>query len=149
MRSELTKYAPMRMRIYPLLMVLVSIALTACSAFTGPDMVVVKQAIAIQLSQAQAELTQQLYRAEVSPPSITVDHVKIAHQSSFVIDEQPAYEVEGTYDVTLTFSDHQVRQRQNPFSVYLRQIPDEKSWQLARRVSKEGEGDRWMMTKIQ
>ncbi len=148
MQNELTEHTSVRMTVYPIVVLLVSIALTACTAVSGLDTALVKQAIALQLNQVQVELAQQLYRHEATPPTLAISQVKIAHQTSWVINDQPAYQVKGTYDVTLTFSDHQVRQRQNPFEVYLQPVPDEPLWQLARPPGNGKEGDRWMLTTI-
>ncbi|MGJ3246038.1 MAG: hypothetical protein ACFE0I_08195 [Elainellaceae cyanobacterium] len=129
--------------------ILLVMLITACSR-GGPDLSTVKKAIALQLEQVQAELTQQLYRTATKPPLITVGNVQIDSQQSFTIDAQPAVHIRGTYDVTLDFTDHTLRQKLNTFDVYLQPTPDdEKSWKLARPIlNADGKGNQWMMIPL-
>ena len=104
--------------------------LTACgNNIPGLSNRVVEQAIALQVGQTQQTLAQQLRLKK--PPKVEVKQVAIAKQDSLKIEGLPAYHLQGTYDLTLKFSSHQVTQEKNPFEVYLQQQPDQKNWKLA------------------
>ncbi|MGJ3253993.1 MAG: hypothetical protein ACFE0J_23100 [Elainellaceae cyanobacterium] len=123
-----------RLRARVVIVVLLAMLMTACSR-GGPDVSTVKKAIALQVGQVQAELTQQLYRTATKPPLITVDNVQIDSQQSVTSDAQSAVRVRGTYDVTLDFTDHTLRQTHNMFEVYLQSTPDdEESWELTHPI---------------
>lgn len=119
--------------------------LTACS-FGAPTQALIEQAIALQLTQTQQELGQLLYRDAPEPPRYTISRIKTNHRDSLTIQEQPAYHLQGTYDLTLNFTDHQVTQHQNAFEVYLQKTETE-AWQLARPQA-NADGKTWDITAI-
>lgn len=115
--------------------------LTACGVNRAlPDGGVVRKAIALQVGQAQQELSQQL---RVGPPKVRVDRVKITSQEPLTIENLRAYRVQGSYQSTLQFSKRQVIQKDNPFEVYLQQQSEEKIWKLAQRQRTDG-GTTWI-----
>ncbi|HHP7245399.1 MAG TPA: hypothetical protein ACFE0H_11995 [Elainellaceae cyanobacterium] len=138
-----------RLRARVVIVVLLAMLMTACSR-GGVDASTVKKAIALQVGQVQTELTQQLYRTATKPPLVTVDNVQIDSQQSVTIVAQPAVRVRGTYDVTLDFTEHTLRQNRNIFDVYLQPTPDgQESWKLARPVpNADNQGKRWIMIPL-
>lgn len=127
-----------------------AVVLTACSIAGGPNQALVKKAIALQLEQTQAELSQQLYPSPTSSPSFQLSHITITQRDPLVIEDLTAYRVCGTYDLTQNFADRRITQRQNPFEVYLQRQVEGKTWRLARLERGNGEtGDRWTTQLIQ
>jgi hypothetical protein len=115
-----------------LLTLILAIVLTACGAGDAPKQTVVQKAIAVQFGQIQQNLGQQIYRTEAGLPTFVIDHVKVQEQKPLLIQDLKAYQVRGTYDLTLQFPDHKLTQHQNAFEVYLQQQPDDETWRLAR-----------------
>lgn len=107
--------------------------LTACgSVGLEPSSQLVQRALALQLSQTQQQLSQQLYLAErPQSPSFEINRVVITQQEPLVIQNLPAYHVQGTYDLTLNLPRRQVNQQQNSFEVYLQRQKEGKTWRLA------------------
>ncbi|MBD2460523.1 hypothetical protein H6G89_05640 [Oscillatoria sp. FACHB-1407] len=127
------------------LVVMLATLLTACGFGNIPQSLV-EQAIALQLTQTQQELGQLLYTDAPQAPSSKINHIKVNHRDSLMIQGLAAYHLQGTYDVTLDFPDHHVTQRENPFEIYLQQTGD-KTWSLA-RPKRETEGEDWAITAL-
>jgi len=115
--------------------------LTACgTGVPGLSRSTVRQAIALQLTLAQAELTQPLHRGEPSPDRaasplenrVTVKHVQIQTVEPTTIAQTPTYRVTGTYDLTIQQAGVSLTQP-SPFEVYLQPQSENESWRLARR----------------
>ena len=100
-------------------------SLTACGVGTPPK-AQIEQAIAQQLDQTQQQLGQQLYLDQA--PDYKVSHIAVKNRTPLLIQELPAYKVEGTYDLTVDFGDRRLTQENNLFQVYLQQV-SEKTWQ--------------------
>ncbi|WP_017716101.1 hypothetical protein [Kamptonema formosum] len=108
--------------------------LAACSAVgPGPSMQVVQQAIAMQLSQTQGQLAQQLGRNQ--PPELQINRVAIAKMEPLQIQQLPAFRVRGTYEMTVKLPAQKVTQRETPFEVYLQRQKQAQTWRMARRVA--------------
>lgn len=107
--------------------------LTACgTAGMKPSGQLVRQAIALQMSLTQQQLTQQLQPSDSpQPPKFQIKRVAIAQQEPLVIQNLPTYHIWGTYDVALQLPKRQVTQKQNPFEVYLQRQQEGKTWRLA------------------
>lgn len=113
--------------------------LTACGGPKAllPSQRTVRQAIALQVTQTQQTLAQQIQsygRAKgTSPalPKIDIQRVEIGDQESLQIAGQPAAHVRGTYDVTLKFPHQVVTQTENALDLYLQAGSDGKVWRLA------------------
>lgn len=107
--------------------------LTACGTVgLEPSSQLVQRALALQLSQTQQHLSQQLHASgRLQPPSFKINRVVITQQEPLVIQNLPAYHVQGTYDLTLKLPRRQVNQQQNPFEVYLQSQKEGKTWRLA------------------
>jgi hypothetical protein len=96
-------------------------------------MQVVQQAIAMQLSQTQGQLAQQLGRNQ--PPEWQINRVAIAKMEPLQIQDFPAFRVRGTYDMTVKLPAKEVTERKNPFEVYLQRQKQAQTWRMARRVA--------------
>lgn len=107
--------------------------LTACGTVgLEPSSQLVQRAIALQLSQTQQQLSQQL-QPYIRPqlPKFEINQLVITEQKPLVIQDLPAYRVRGTYDLTIEQSRRRVTQQQNPFEVYLQRQKEGKTWRLA------------------
>lgn len=125
------------------------VLLSGCGIGAGPNQTLVKQAIAIQVSQTQQALTQQLYSSSSQTPEFEVDRVHITKRQPLKIQDLVSYRVQGTYDLTLKFPNHRVTQRENPFEVYLQRQVEGKTWRVAQLQAGDGErGDRWVTQLI-
>lgn len=118
-----------------ILAVILASLLTACGASGVPNTALVKKAIALQVSQTQQEISQQL---RLDPPKVEVDRVQIRTRSPLTIQNLTAYQIEGTYDFTLKLGDRKVAQKDNPFEVYLQRQSEGKTWRLAEQQKESG-----------
>ncbi|NJN56020.1 MAG: hypothetical protein HC879_00220 [Leptolyngbyaceae cyanobacterium SL_5_9] len=129
--------------------VIVAVVLSSCSMGGSPNRDLVKQAIAIQVSQTQQALTQQLYSSSSQPPEFEIGRVHITKRQPLTIQDLQSYQVQGTYDLTLKFSNRRVTQRENPFEVYLQRQIEGKTWRVAQlQPGDEEKGDRWVTQLI-
>jgi len=119
-----------------ILALLLALLLTGCS-FGNPSTRVIEQAIALQWQQTQTQLEQQLGQDVVQPPQPIIHHISILHREQLLIQTVPCYRVQGAYDLTLKFADHQVTQHHNSFDLYLQPGEEEKSWMVVH--SEKGE----------
>ncbi len=95
-----------------------------------PNQELVKQAIALQLSQTQQQLSHYLELSQ--PQQWQIDQVVITLLEPLQIQHLSSFHVQGTYDLKLQLSgDEQVR-RQNFFEIYLQRQSEGKTWRLAR-----------------
>ena len=106
--------------------------LTACGTSTpplglAPNQELVKKAIALQVSQTQQRLTQQLQ----SPlPKFEITQVALKQLEPLFIGNLAAYHIRGTYSVKINLS-QRVTQQKNPFDIYLQRQQEGKTWRLA------------------
>jgi len=132
------------------LVLLLSLSLTACGG-QMPDRSLVEKAIALQFSQTQAELAQQLRVSSANQPSFSFSEVKIEARQPLQIDQFRGFRVEGTYELTLVYPNRSVVQRHNPFEVYLQRQAEGKTWRLARLQvgrSPAGNPDNYWVTQL-
>jgi hypothetical protein len=124
-----------------------SLLLTACGT-VGVKLPqdLVEQAIALQLSQTQQELSQQL-RLDLQP-EIQIRRVKISEKKPLQIQELQAYQVKGTCDYTIQLPKRAITQRQAPFEVYLQRQKEGKTWRLAFIKTNENDEPIWATQRI-
>lgn len=127
--------------------------LTACGTVgLEPSSQLVQRAIALQLEQTQQQLSQQPRKSGRThlPPRFEINRAVITKQEPLVIQNLPAYHVQGTYDFTLKLPQRQVNQQQNPFDIYLQRQKEGKTWRLALPQS-TGKGSKpvWLTYLIQ
>lgn len=111
------------------------IALSGCQSPTpptelAPDGEIVEKAIALQLSQTETRLSQQL---KVAPPELEISSIKVKSFDPVFIEDLPAYRLRGTYNLKLILPHQQVTQRKNLFDIYLQRQVEGKTWRLLRR----------------
>lgn len=127
--------------------VILAVCLTACAGLgPGPSQQLVKQAIALELSQTQQVLSQQLRLAE--PGKLQINQVKVAEQTPLVIQDLPSYRVRGTYSYTVKLDDRSISRQDNPFEVYLQRQKEGKTWRSARLQPGE-EGAVWVTQRVE
>jgi hypothetical protein len=132
-----------------ILAALLMVLLTSC-VFGNPNQAVVKQAIALEVTQTQENIGQLLYSSSAQLPQFKINRVNITEQKPITIEDLKGYQVQGTYDVTLNFSDRQVTQRKNPFTVYLQQQADNETWRLAHPQPGSADSEkRWITRDIE
>jgi hypothetical protein len=129
--------------------VVMAVLLSGCNLGGSPNQALVKQAIAIQVSQTQQALTQQLYSSSSQPPEFEIGRIHITNRQPLTIQDLQSYQVQGTYDLTLKFPNRRVTQRENPFEVYLQRQIEGKTWRVAQlQPGDEEKGDRWVTQLI-
>ncbi|HBB31309.1 MAG TPA: hypothetical protein DDZ80_21920 [Cyanobacteria bacterium UBA8803] len=107
--------------------------LAACGTSTpslglAPGKPLVEKAIALQVSQTQQQLTQQL---QSSAPQFEITQVVLKQLEPLFLGGLPTYRVQGTYSLNLKLSQQQVTQQKNAFDVYLQRQQEGKTWRLA------------------
>ncbi len=136
----------MRRSMQIILAVILASLITACSANNlTPSSQIVRRAIALQITQTQQELSQQL---RLKSPKLKVDRVKVTSQKPLTIQSLRAYQVQGSYDYTLKLSKRAVTQKDNPFEVYLQRQSEGKTWRLAQQQLGE-DGSRWVTQLVE
>ncbi len=136
----------MRRSIQIILAVILVSLITACSANNlTPSNQIVRRAIALQATQTQQELSQQL---RLKSPDLKVDRVKVTSQEPLAIQNLSAYRVQGNYDYTLKLSQRSVTQKDNPFEVYLQRQSEGKTWRLAQKQREEN-GSSWVTQLVE
>lgn len=106
--------------------------LTACgTGVPGLSQTIVRKAIALQLTLAQEELSQQLPLDTSSPPKFTVKHVQIKQVEPTQIAHVDTYRVTGSYDLNRKEAGRSITQP-SQFEVYLQPQVENKTWRLAR-----------------
>lgn len=121
--------------------------LAACSAPNRalPSQQIVKKAIAIQVAQTEKQISQQL---KLDFPKITIDRVRVTEQEPVRIQGLQSYLVKGNYDYTLKLSKRTVKQRENPFEVYLQRQAEGKTWRLVQK-QQDANSDTWLTWLLQ
>ncbi|MBW4614613.1 MAG: hypothetical protein KME21_15320 [Desmonostoc vinosum HA7617-LM4] len=104
------------------------VLLTACgSAGLLPNNQLVKKAIALELSQTQQQLSQQL---DLDFRGFEIKRLSIEQEQPLNIDSLPAFRVRGTYDLIIKLPKRRLTQPQKPFEVYLQIQQEGKTWRL-------------------
>jgi hypothetical protein len=131
---------------YPIVILLTLVVLTACGAATPPPEFapkgeIVEKGIALQLSQTQEDLSQQL---NTSPPELTIRQIEVKQIEPLFIGNLPTYHLQGTYNLTLKLPRQRVTQRKNPFDIYLQRQAEGETWRLLKRqVSPSSSQPQW------
>jgi hypothetical protein len=108
--------------------------LTACEIGNdGPPQALVGQAIALQVERTQQVLSPALKLPVPTLKDIVIKRVQIADRTPLTILGQPAYRLQGTYDLKLQQAKQQATQQGFPFEVYLLKRSEGKTvtWQVA------------------
>jgi hypothetical protein len=87
----------------------------------------VQKAIALQLEQTQQQLNQQL---DLDFRGFEIKHLKIRQEKPLTVQNLPAFQVVGTYDLTFQLPKRQLTKLQQSFEVYLQIQQEGKTWRL-------------------
>lgn len=122
-----------RLIVSVVLIIIFTLALTACGTSTpplglAPSKQLVQKAIALQVSQTQQQITQQL---QFSPPKFEITQVTLKKLEPLFINDLHTYHFWGTYNIKIKLLQQQVTQKNNPFNVYLQRQKEGKMWRLA------------------
>lgn len=112
---------------------IISWMLTGCGTNTptlgfAPTQQLVQKAIALQVSQTQQQLTQQL---QSLPSKLEITQVKLKQIEPLFLGDLATYRVLGTYSLTIKLPRQRVTQQNNPFDLYLQRQKEGKTWRLA------------------
>ncbi len=136
----------MRRSIQIILAVILASLITACGSNNlTPSNQIVRRAIALQASQTQQQLSQQL---RLKSSNLKVDRVKVTSQKPLTIQNLRAYQVQGSYDYQLKLSKRTMTQKDNPFEVYLQRQSEGKTWRLAQQQRDEN-GLSWVTQLVE
>lgn len=125
-----------------------ALLLTACGIVGGkPSTELVQQAIVLQLSQTQQELSQQL-RLDDQLGSIRINRVKVNEQTPLQINNLQSYHLIGTCDFTVKLANRSITQRDTPFEVYLQRQQEGKTWRVASLKPNENGEPIWVTQRI-
>jgi hypothetical protein len=136
----------------PILAAILIFVLAACSSPTpptefAPDGEIIQKAIALQLNQTEALLSQQL---NASPPDLEISKIAVKRLEPVFVEELPAYHLQGTYQLDLSLPRQQVSQKNNPFDIYLQRQAEGKTWRLLKRELHEPNAEtQWKSYLIQ
>ncbi|RCJ29455.1 hypothetical protein A6770_22265 [Nostoc minutum NIES-26] len=104
------------------------VLLTACGSIgLLPTSQLVQKAIALQLSQTQQQLNQQL---DLDFQGFEIKRLSITQEKPLTIENLPAFRVRGTYDSIVKLPKRQLTQAQQPFDIYLQIQQEGKTWRL-------------------
>ncbi len=104
------------------------VLLTACGSIgLLPNSQLVQKAIALELSQTQQQLNQQL---DLDFQGFEIKHLSITQEQPLTIQNLPAFRVRGTYDLIVKLPKRQLTQPQQPFEVFLQIQQEGKTWRL-------------------
>lgn len=114
-----------------ILIAIFALTLTACGTNTpalgqAPSKQLVKKAIALQVSQTQQQLTQQL---QSSPPKFEITKVALRQLEPLFLGGLPTYHFLGTYNIKIGLSEQETQQK-NSFDVYIQRQKEGKTWRL-------------------
>jgi hypothetical protein len=104
------------------------IFLTACgNGVLPPNGNLVKKAIAIQLEQTQQQLSEQL---DLDFQGFEIERLAIAKKIPLMMEHLPAYHIQGVYDLKFKIPQHDLKQPQKPFDIYMQLQREGKTWRL-------------------
>ncbi len=107
----------------------------------APDRDLVRQAIALQVQQAETQLSQQL---AADNPEFEIRNVKIAGFEPLYLAQLATYHLKGTYDLHIQLPDRETTQSGNQFDIYLQRQREGKTWRWLNRETSETDGrPRW------
>lgn len=125
---------------------ILAIVLSACQAIApprefAPDGDLIKKAIALQLSQTERRLSEQL---DASSPTVEINRIFVEKLDPLFIAKLPSYHLQGTYNLRLKLPRQEASQNNNHFDIYLQRQSEGKTWRLLRRETSSSEREsRW------
>ena len=102
--------------------------LTGCTtSVLAPTRQLVHDAIALELEQTQQQLNQQL---DLDFRGFKINHLSITEQKPLSVQNLPAFQVSGTYDLIFKLPKSSLKQPRKPFKVYMQLQKEGKTWRL-------------------
>jgi hypothetical protein len=105
-----------------------------------PDLLLVKKAIALEVTLDQKQVSQQLLRSE-TVPKFELGRVTISQIEPMIIQNLESYRITGNYDLTVELPRQNWKLKGNPFEVYLQRQQQGQTWRLARPQIKSKNSD--------
>ncbi|MBP0038000.1 MAG: hypothetical protein J7519_09875 [Roseofilum sp. SID1] len=129
------------------LMVIVLIGLLVACSNTGgsPRQALVKKAIALQLHLTQVQLNTPLHIER--SPQLDVKGIQISSSDRLPDQKLPTFHIQGTYNLDIQLSGQTLKQRQNPFEIYVQEQIEGETWRLLRPQT-TAEGTEWLSYQI-
>lgn len=119
--------------------------IAACGAPTpplsyAPSKDLVESALQRQLQFPQTELANKL---QIEVPNYAVSHLKIEDLTPLYLDELATFHLRGHYDLAITGvnAERPIRQKKNPFDLYLQRQQEGKTWRLLRLETSSGDSE--------
>lgn len=113
-----------------LLAAVLSLTMTACSGAAAPSRGVIQQGVVRQFEQLQQELQQQLGMASPGLAGVQIAGVEVKRTERLVLQDLPAYRLQGSYTLKGKSLSRSQRQARNPFEIYLQSQDGGQSWVL-------------------
>ncbi|ELR98172.1 hypothetical protein [Gloeocapsa sp. PCC 73106] len=131
-----------------IVVLLLVVLITACGSPTppktfAPDGKVVERAIALSLTQAQQNLSNQL---TTLLPESEISKITVTQLEPLYLGKLPTYHLQGSYRVVLKLSDTKVEKQDNQFDIYLQRQIEGKTWRL---LKKEPDGEQWLSYSLE
>ncbi len=125
-------------------LIIIILLLNGCALRTPPTELapngeIVKSAIALQLTQTEQTLAQQL---NLAAPEINISNIRVQKLKPLFIAQLATYHLQGKYNLKLKLSHRQIAQKNNFFDIYLQRQAEGKTWRLLKKESK-GERGEW------
>jgi hypothetical protein len=120
------------------LIAIFALTLTACGVNTpslgqAPSKQLVKKAVALQVSQTQQQLTEQL---QSSPSKFEITKISLKQLEPLFLGGLPTYHFLGTYNIKFGLLEQESQQK-NSFDVYIQRQKEGKTWRLLIPENKE------------
>ena len=123
------------------------VLLSGCGTFKppiklAPDGDLVRKAVGLEINTMEQRISERL---EATRPKLKIGEISVKAIEPIYIGDLPAYHLKGTYNLELELLRQQVRQKDNPFDIYLQRQAEGKTWRLLRREVNDGESEpQWL-----
>jgi len=126
-------------------MVLIGLLVSCSATGSSPNQALVKKAIALQLRLTQEELNSPLHLER--SPQLDVKGIEITNSDRLREEKLPTFYIQGTYNLDIQLSEQTIKQRHNPFEVYVQQQIEGETWRLLRSQTTD-KGTEWFSYQI-
>lgn len=134
------------------LTIILILMLAACTAVKpplelSPDGEIIQKAIALQLTQTETLLSEQL---KATRPQLEISQIRVKLLEPIFVADLPTYHLQGSYNLKLNLPRQEVSQNKNRFDIYLQRQAEGKTWRLLRRqISSESNQLQWFSYLIE
>jgi hypothetical protein len=109
----------------------------------APDKEIISQALLLTLEQAQSQIAQQL---NTEQPKLLIENIKVKETIPSYLDNLAVYHLVGSYDLRLQLPHRKVKQKNNPFDLFLQRQAEGKSWRLLKKNAQENQWSSYLIT---